>query len=378
MEKDLKPVRLQSLDALRGFDMMWIISVESIVHALSKATGNPVFGVMSNQLNHSVWNGFTFYDMIFPLFIFIAGISMPYSFSARLGNRTGEELRLARRSVHISLIKRTILLILLGMVVNQALEFNGYDQTRFASVLGRIAIACFFAALIFLHFKVRYQIAFFVGILLTYWMMMKLIPVPGIGAGVLTPEGNLEGYIDRLFLPGKLYGQVFDPEGLLSNLPAIATALLGVFTGSFLRLQSSKLTDIYKGIIIGSTGIALLLIALLWDFSFPINKSMWTSSFVLYAGGWSLILFAVFYLIIDVWGLKKWSMPFVWIGTNSILIYMASHGVVNFAYTSDFLFGGMLRNLTPIWQEVWVSTGIFIIQLALLRFFYKKRWFLKL
>lgn len=378
MTKDYKPARLHSLDALRGFDMMWIISGEIIIHALAKASGNQVFVAMSHQLNHTPWNGFTFYDMIFPLFIFIAGISMPYSYSAKLGNKTGDELKRAKKLAYLSLIKRTLILILLGMVVNNALQFNGYEHTRFASVLGRIAVSCFFAAIIFLNFKLRNQIFIFLGILITYWLMMIWIPVPGHGAGVLTPDGNLAGYIDRILLPGKMHRTFYDPEGLLSNFPAIATALLGVYTGQFLRFESPKMSGLKKGLYIGLSGFICLIIALLWNIIFPINKDMWTSSFVLFAGGWSLILFAVFYLIIDVGGLKRWSMPFVWIGTNSILIYMASHGVVNFDYTSRFIFGGLLQHLPVLWQEVGIDAGILLIQLALLQVFYKKKWFLKL
>lgn len=378
MTKDYKPARLHSLDALRGFDMMWIISGEIIIHALAKASCNQVFVTMSEQLNHTPWNGFTFYDMIFPLFIFIAGISMPYSFSAKLADKVGDELKHARKMAYMSLIKRTFILIILGMVVNNALLFNSFDQTRFASVLGRIAVSCFFAAIIFLNFKLRNQIFIFLGILISYWLMMIWIPVPGHGAGMLTPDGNLAGYIDRILLPGRLHREMYDPEGLLSNFPAIATALLGVFTGQFLRFESPKMSGLKKGLFIGLTGVICLIIALLWNIIFPINKDMWSSSFVLFAGGWSLILFAVFYLIIDVGGLKKWSMPFVWIGTNSILIYMASHGVVNFEHTSAFLFGGLLQNLPEVWQNVWLGAGILLIQVALLGFFYKKKWFLKL
>lgn len=377
MSNDKKSERLLSLDALRGFDMMWIISGEIIVHALAKASGDPVSVWMSNQLQHTPWNGFTFYDMIFPLFIFIAGISMPFSLGRKLEGKSGTELKSAKKEAYIALIKRAVILILCGMVVNKALQFNDYEHTRFASVLGRIALSCFFAALIFLNFKLRNQIAIFISILVGYWLLMILIPVPGYGAGVLTPEGNLAGYIDRLLLPGKLHRVVYDPEGILSTIPAIATALLGVFTGHFLRFESTSLSKLQKGLTIGSAGVVLLILGLIWGTFFPINKNMWTSSFVLFAGGWSLLLLSLFYLVIDVWGFRKWSIPFVWIGINSILIYMASHGVVNFESTSVFLFGGILKNLSETWQEVWIGAGILLIQLALLWFLYKKKWFLK-
>ncbi|MDP4187362.1 MAG: DUF5009 domain-containing protein [Bacteroidota bacterium] len=369
--------RLLSLDALRGFDMMWIISGEIIVHALAKATHAPFCIWMSNQLHHTVWNGFTFYDMIFPLFILIAGISMPFSYGKKLKDKTGEDYKVAKRNLYKSLIKRTLILILCGMVVNGALQLKGYQDTRFASVLGRIAISCFFAALIFLNCKLRNQIIWFSGLLLGYWAIMMLIPVPGYGAGVLTPEGNLASYLDRMFLPGKLHRVVYDPEGLLSNIPAIGTAMLGVFTGQFLRMNNEKWTKLRKSLYIGLAGIILLGCGALWNLVFPINKNLWTSSFVLYAGGWSLILLFIFYFIIDVMNYKKWSMPFVWIGMNSILIYMAAHGIINFSSTASFLFNGLIQFSPAAWQPVWLGTGILLIQLALLYFLYLKKWFLK-
>ncbi|MBP1641032.1 MAG: hypothetical protein H6Q17_2615 [Bacteroidetes bacterium] len=376
-EKAVQSERLLSLDALRGFDMMWIISGEIIIHALAKASNDPVSMWMSNQLHHTPWNGFTFYDMIFPLFIFIAGISMPYSYGKKLEGKENEALRRSKRQAYLALVKRTFILIVCGMVVNKALQFNGYEQTRFASVLGRIAVSCFFAAIIFLNCGLRTQIVIFLTLLIGYWILMITVPVPGHGAGDLTKEGNLEGYVDRLFLPGKLHRVVYDPEGILSTIPAIGTAMLGVFTGQFLRKEFDSLNRFKKSLFIGGAGIVLLILGLLWNIVFPINKNMWTSSFVLFAGGWSLLFLFVFYLVIDVWGVKKWCMPFVWIGTNSILIYMAAHGIIDFQYTSTFLFGGMVQSLSEAWQEVWIGCGILLIQLVLVYFLYKKRWFLK-
>ncbi|ODT57014.1 MAG: DUF5009 domain-containing protein [Paludibacter sp. 47-17] len=367
--------RLHSLDALRGFDMMWIISGEIIVHALAVASADPVSVWMSGQLRHTAWHGFTFYDMIFPLFIYIAGISMPFSMGRKLEGKAGVELKRARREVYGALWKRTLILVVCGMVVNGALEFGGCEQTRFASVLGRIAFAGLFAGLIVLNCRLRVQVVVFAVVLLGYWALLMLVPVPGIGAGVLTPEGNLAGYVDRCLLPGRLHRTIYDPEGILSTLPAVATALLGVFTGRFLRTRS--VGDLYKGILIGASGLVLLGAGWLWNLVFPVNKILWTSSFVLYAGGWSLLLMAVFYLVVDVWRLKRWSLPLQWIGTNSILIYMASHGVVDFEYSSRFLFGGLVQGFAIPWQEVAIGSGMLIIQLFLLRFLFKKKWFLK-
>lgn len=369
--------RLQSLDALRGFDMMWIISVEGIIHGLAGATNLPIFNWMSNQLVHTRWNGFTFYDMIFPLFIFVAGVSMPFSFGNKF-ERKGAIPSQVKKRIYRSLIKRTLILILLGMVINGALSLQGYEHTRFASVLGRIALSCFFAALILLNTSFGGQVIAFFLLLFGYWAMMTMIPVPGFGAGVLTPAGNLSGWIDRKLLPGEVLRKVYDPEGILSTIPAIGTAMLGIFTGSFLRFRTDTFNKLKKGLILLLAGIILLLLGLLWNQVFPINKNIWTSSFVLYAGGWSLLLLSLFYLVIDVWGMRKWSMPLIWIGMNSILIYMASHGVVNFEFSSQFLFGGLI-NLTPeIWHPVWLWTGVTIIQLPLLYFLYRNKLFWKI
>jgi predicted acyltransferase len=396
--------RLVSLDALRGFDMFWIISGEGIFHGLANVvltkhalyrdptnwqiatTADLNFGErlaigISNQLHHTVWNGFTFYDVIFPLFIFIAGVSMPFSFSKQLQSQSpGSSLHgpavSAKKNIYRSLIKRTLILIFLGMVVNGLFKWQGYEHTRMASVLGRIALSCFFAAIIYLNCSLRVQIIWFAGLLLAYWAAMMLIPVPGFGAGVLTPEGNLEGYVDRILLPGKLHRVVYDPEGLLSTIPAIGSAMLGIFTGQF--LQNEKLTSVRKAVTLLAGAVALLLAGSLWGIVFPVNKNMWTSSFVLFAGGWSMLLFALFYFIIDVAGYKKWSMPLVWVGCNSILIYMAAHGMVDFESTSAFLFGGLYNKLPDVWHDALLWAGVALIQFLAMYFLYRKKCFLKI
>ena len=391
--------RLQSLDALRGFDMFWIICGEGIFHGIASVIKEKyslqqstvdwqiaissevspverIFLTISNQLHHSVWNGFTFYDLIFPLFIFIAGISMPFSFGKQMEQALDKKS--VKTRIYRSLIKRTIILLLLGMVVNGALKLNGYENTRFASVLGRIALSCFFAAIIFLNFRLRGQIVIFLFLLIGYWAAMMLIPVPGFGSGQLTPEGNLAAYVDQVMLPGKLHRGVYDPEGLLSSIPAIGSAMLGIFTGQFLYQLPEEKRNSRTALLLFSVGFILIIVGWLWGLVFPINKNLWSSSYVLYAGGWSLVLFALFYWIIDIAGYKRWSLPFVWIGTNSILIYMAAHGVINFEYISNFLFGGLINLTNAAWHPALLWTGVLIIQLAALYFLYKKKWFLKL
>lgn len=381
MSKTITNGRLVSLDALRGFVMFWIMSGEHIIHALAKAAPIPVFVWMSSQLHHTEWEGITFYDMIFPIFLFVAGVSMPYSFEKKMniaGVNTPMELPAReKKKIYLSMLKRTCILIFLGFIVNGLLRFDGYDQTRFASVLGRIGLAWFFAGIIYLNFNLKKQIIWFIGILVGYYLAMKLIPVPGFGAGVLTKEGSLEGYIDRMFLPGRLHSKVYDPEGLFSTIPAVATALLGMFLGTFLKTKDNHFSTNKKILIMVASAIVLIGIGLIWNYDFPINKHLWSSSFVCFVGGCSILFFTFFYLIIDVLGFHKWAFPLILIGSNSILIYMASEGLVNFGHTADFVFGGLIKFSPLVWQPVFITLSVTLIQLVLLYFLYKKKWFLK-
>ena len=377
-----KSQRLVSLDALRGFDMFWIMSGEGIIHALAKATNWPFFVWLSGQLHHTVWNGITFYDMIFPLFLFIAGVSTPYSLQKKIQQAGVDHAKdlpwAAKKNIYLTMLKRTLILLLLGMVVNGLLKFNGYPNIRFASVLGRIGLAWFFAGLIYLNFSTRGQAVWFAGLLLGYWAAMMLIPVPGYGAGVLTMDGSLESYIDRLLLPGRLHDKIHDPEGVLSTIPAIGTALLGVFTGSFLQSGRPRLSMLQKSGIMAVAGLLLIGLGSLWNITFPINKRLWTSSFVLYVGGFSLLFLTVFYVVVDVWSFKKWAQPFVWIGSNSILIYLCAEGLVNFGHTANALFGGIINQTPVVWQPVWQAASVTAIQLILLYWLYRKKIFFKI
>lgn len=362
--------------------MFWIMSGEHIIHALAKAAPIPVFVWMSSQLHHTEWEGITFYDMIFPIFLFVAGVSMPYSFEKKMsiaGVNTPMELPAReKKKIYLSMLKRTCILIFLGFIVNGLLRFDGYDQTRFASVLGRIGLAWFFAGIIYLNFNLKKQIIWFIGILVGYYLAMKLIPVPDFGAGVLTKEGSLEGYIDRLFLPGRLHSKVYDPEGLFSTIPAVATALLGMFLGTFLKTKANHFSTNKKILIMIASAIVLIGTGLIWNYDFPINKHLWSSSFVCFVGGCSILFFTFFYLIIDVLGFHKWAFPLILIGSNSILIYMASEGLVNFKHTADFVFGGLIKFSPLVWQPVFTTLSVTLVQLILLYFLYKKKWFLKI
>lgn len=373
--------RLVSLDVLRGFVMFWIMSGEHIIHALAEAAPIPVFTWMSSQLHHTDWNGITFYDMIFPIFLFVAGVSMPYSFDKKMnsaGVNSPEELPSSeKKKIYASMLKRTCILLFLGFVVNGLLRFDGYDQTRFASVLGRIGLAWFFAGLIYLNFDLKKQLFWFVGILVGYYLVLKLVPVPNFGAGILTPEGSFSSYFDQQFLPGRLHSKVYDPEGLFSTIPAVATALLGMFLGTFLKSKNNFSSN-EKIMILFASALVLIGVGALWNYDFPINKRLWTSSFVCFVGGCSILFFTFFYLVIDVLGFHKWAFPLILIGSNSILIYMASEGLVSFKHTAEFVFGGLIEFAPLIWQPVFTTMAVTFVQLVLLYYLYKRKLFLKI
>jgi len=350
--------------------MFWIIGGEGIFHALAALTGWPIAVWASHQLEHVAWNGFVFYDMIFPLFLFIAGVAMPFSLGKRM--ERGEDKGKLMRHV----VRRGLILVVLGIIYNNGLFRVPFEEMRFPSVLGRIGLAYMFAGLIFLNTRLRGQVLWFTGLLLGYWAAMMLIPVPGFGAGYLTMEGSLAGYIDRLLVPGRLYLGVHDPEGLFSTIPAISTALLGGFAGYLLRHEFAGVTMARKALYLAGAGLSCLALGLTWDLVFPINKNLWTSSFTLFAGGWSLLLLALFYLIIDVWEWKKWAFFFVVIGMNSITIYMAG-SLIDFGYTTDFFLKGLLQPINPALAEIFWWIGFILVEWAFLYFLYRKKLFLR-
>jgi predicted acyltransferase len=249
---------------------------------------------------------------------------------------------------------------------------------RFASVLGRIGLAWMFAALIFAGTgKRNIRIAWCAGLLIFYWLLLAFVPAfDNPGADRFSMEGNFTSYFDRLFLPGKLYKGIHDPEGLLGIIPATATAMMGMLTGRFVMWRKEGLTGQRRAGYMAIAGIVLVVAGLLWNFIFPVNKNFWTSSFVCFVGGLSLLLFSLFYLIIDVWGYRKWSFFFTVIGMNSITIYMALR-MVQFAYTSGFLFDGVIRWFPDTWTGFLSSCAYVAAGWAFLYFLYKQKIFLK-
>jgi predicted acyltransferase len=360
--------RLYSLDALRGFDMFWIIGGEEIFHSLYRATGSPFWGVMSNQLTHPAWNGFHFYDLIFPLFLFIAGVATPYSVGREL------EKGKTKSQVLLRVIRRGMLLVLLGIIANNGLQIHPLSETRFPSVLGRIGLAYMFANFIYIYSKQTVQIIWFCGILIGYWLLLKFTSAPGFPTGDLTMQGNFASYIDRSVIPGKLYLDIHDPEGILSTVPAISTGLLGIMAGNFIK--NAIANEKAKALALAVAGIISIVLALLWNFDFPINKNLWTSSFVLLVGGLSLLLLALFYYIIDVLGYVRWAFFFRVIGMNSILIYMSGH-FIDWEYTTNSFFKWLGQLAGNPYNAVIIAICYVLIKWAFLYFMYRKRIFLR-
>ncbi|MGN6616570.1 MAG: acyltransferase family protein [Ilyomonas sp.] len=360
--------RLYSLDALRGFDMFWIMGADAIFHNLANATGSPFWGAIANQLEHPAWNGFHFYDLIFPLFLFMAGVATPYSVGREL------EKGKSRQQLLWRVVKRGLILVLLGVIYNNGLVIKPISEIRFASVLGRIGLAYMFANIIYLYTKERAQTIWFGALLIGYWLILKFASAPGFPPGDLSMQGNFASYVDRLFLPGKLYLGIHDPEGLFSTIPAIGTGLLGIMTGNLLK--NNNLSQQKKTLRMAVAGVVFIALAQIWNLDFPINKNLWTSSFVLQVGGISLLLLSLFYYIIDVRGYKSWAFFFRVIGMNSILIYLSGH-FINWSYTTESTFGWLGQLIGDPFNAVVLAICLVGIKWLFLYFMYKKKIFLR-
>lgn len=358
--------RLLSLDALRGFDMLWITGGGYLVTVLAKYTGAGWLQTLAEQMEHVPWAGFHFEDLIFPLFMFISGVAIPFALISKL------EKKVPKSDLAKKAFKRAVTLVLIGFVYNGVFS-NGFENPRFASVLGQIGLAYFFASLIVIYTKSFKQSLYWLGgILVGIGIIQLLIPVPGIGAGVLTPEGCINGYLDRMLLPGRLHGKIFDPEGLLCIVSAVTVTLMGSVAGHFLRDKTTN--DKQKIKTLSLIGASSIVLALLLSTFYPLIKACWTSSFNLLTGGIGFLLIMAFYWMIDVKGWKKWSFFFRVIGMNSIFIYLL-YDMADPAHISKYIFGW-----TVLWgdfgQIVSVIGSIMLVW-SLLYYMYKKNIFLR-
>jgi predicted acyltransferase len=303
-----KAERLVSLDAFRGITIAMMILVN-----------NP--GSWSHvypPLLHAEWNGWTMTDTIFPFFMFIVGVAMTFSFAKRLAR--GD----TRSQLFLKVVKRSVILFLLGLILAGFPHFN-LGTIRIPGVLQRIAVGYFFASLIALNTRWKGRAFWAVFLIAVYWAIVKLIHAPaGYEAPVTSHQGLLHDYIDTRFFAGHLWMERPDPEGILSTIPAISTVLLGVLTGNWLHSQRSKQEKLIGLFVMANIGIVVGSVMGIW---FPINKKIWTSSYVVFMAGMALQFLAMCYWLIDIKGFKRWATPFVIYGTNAIAVFFAS-GIV--------------------------------------------------
>ena len=364
--------RLLSLDVFRG------ITVAGMILVNNPGSWSDIYP----PLRHAEWNGCTPTDLIFPFFLFIVGVSIHYSYKDKL------EEGLSKK-VFFKILKRAAIIFLLGFFLAFFPKFN-FETVRIPGVLQRISVVFLFASMLYLKTNWLTQVRVAVVLLLAYYLMMTLIPVPGVGPPSLEPETNLGAWLDRLLLDGHLWVQskTWDPEGVLSTVPAIATAILGMLTG---RLLSSDESPSDKIVWLFFSGSLLIVAGLGWGLFFPINKSLWTSSYVLYTGGIAMQFLACCYWIIDVRGYTKWSMPFVYYGMNALFVFVVSGLLVKILARVKVSDGDetipVLRYAYKYFYSTWLSpvnasllyalTLVFIF-FIILRWMYKKKWLVKI
>lgn len=298
--------RLVSLDVFRG------ITIAGMVLVNNPGTWSQIYW----PLAHATWHGWTPTDLIFPFFLFIVGVAIPLAFGRRM------EQGGSKRDLYIKIVRRTLIIFALGIFLAGFPYFH-LSTIRIPGVLQRIAVCYLFASVIFLNTKVRTQILVTVALCLLYWGLMTLLHTPGFSAGDLTKEGSLASFIDRKVLGPHIWkqGKVFDPEGLLSTIPAIATTLFGVLTGQWLRTEKSPYEKV-AGLF--AAGAACIVIGWCWNPFFPINKSLWTSSYVFFTGGLALEFLAFCYWLIDIKKYQRWAKPFVVFGVNAIVLFVGT------------------------------------------------------
>lgn len=340
------PGRLASLDALRGFDMLWIVGLDAVVDGLRKVSDGRAIRGLAAQLEHVGWAGFHFEDLIFPLFVFIAGVSLVFSLDRAV--EAGGAAAARRR-----LLRRGLLLYLAGVLYYGGLS-SPIAEIRWLGVLQRIAICSMAAGWIALNRSSRGVAAWIAGLLVGYWAVLAAAPLAG--AGSYAEGDNVANWVDARFLPGKKWDGDHDPEGLLSTLPAVATCLLGVLAGRLLRAPAPPAGR--KALLLAAAGAAGIAAGWAWHPLFPVIKKIWTSSYVLVAGGWSALLLAGFHYLIDVRGWRRWARPFGWIGTNALAVYFL-HNLADVGGLASRLVGGDVQRLAGRFGGLlWASASL--------------------
>jgi predicted acyltransferase len=370
--------RISAIDALRGFDMFWIVggkqfvlaAITFVVSLLPASVGDTekFLAAVNHQAEHVEWEGFTAWDLIMPLFLFVVGAAMPFSFARRLD--AGE----SKSQLYWKILRRFVILFILGMAVQgHLLDFKLDTLHVFANTLQAIAVGYAIAGLLLLNTGIIAQVAFAVAMLVGYWLLLMYVPFGGHPAGTLEPNANLALAVDEFVLGRFRDGTTY--TWVLSGMTFIATVLLGVFSGHVLR---SNLSSWLKVVIL--TGLGLICLGAGWAWaewlSFPIIKHIWTSSMTLWSAGWCYLLLALFYLLIDVIGLRRWAFLFIVIGMNAITIYVA-YWFVPFKGIAETLVGGLARHLGSAGPLAISFTTILLVWLVLYHL-YRQRIFLRI
>ena len=360
--------RIMSIDALRGFDMFWIIGGWYIFRGLHEKFDNSTTQWLTQQMSHVKWEGFRPWDLIMPLFLFVVGVVMPFALNKRLA------MGQSKRRLYFHIIIRTVILFILGMIAQGRLLTYDLSKLRiYSNTLQAIAAGYLIAAIILLNLRIVWQIVTTAVLLLLFWALMMLVPVPGHGAGMLEPDVNLAIYLDRLILGGFIDGTDPPYTWILSGMTFATTVMLGAMAGHLLRLDKK---GIMKVLYLLAAGVGCLVLGLIWNIWFPIIKHIWTSSFVLYSAGWCYLLLALFYLVIDVCGFKKWAFPFVVIGMNAIAVYMATH-VFNFRHIGDIFVDGLDKYVGD-WSSFIHAVAALAVIWLIMWWMYRKRLFIKI
>jgi predicted acyltransferase len=354
--------RLLSLDALRGLDMFFLVGLGGIFRALPKLSDTPLNNWLALQCKHPAWLGFTAWDLIFPMFIFIVGVAMPFSFSKRLQQEGG------KKELFKHVLIRAIILTILGAVLNEK-PWGADPQYGYYSVLYRIGFSYFFAALIMMNTNIRGQASWAFGLLIGYWMLIRFVPVPGYGAGDYSQEGNLVTYVSNQV--SDLISPNFRYVLMLTMITSVSNALLGVLAGHWL-MSARKPNEKTIGLLLA--GIGLVVAGLLVHLDFPISKEFGTTSFTLLTCGISALFLCLFYWLIDVKGYKKGAFFFVVVGMNSITIYVAE-SLVKFGSVANVFVGGIdFGRATALMYAIAVAA----IEWLFLYYLYRNKIFLKI